>query len=69
MMARKSPYKTSYDKYAIEVFNMTRHYEALNAKQPTITRKPTEEEKQFFMEASRKAIEEKERWKRIYGNL
>lgn len=69
MMARKSPYKTSYDKYAIEVFNMTRHYEALNAKQPTITRKPTKEEEQFFMEASQKAIEERERRKRIYGNL
>lgn len=69
MMAHKSPYKVFYDKYAIEVFNMTRRYEALNAKQPTITRPPTEEELLFFMEASRKAIEEKERQKRIYGNL
>ena len=68
-MARKSPYKTFYDKYAIEVFNMTRRYEALNAKQPTITRQPTEEELLFFMEASQKAIEEKERRKRIHGNL
>ena len=67
MMAHKSPYKVSYDKYAIEVFNMTRRYEALNAKQPTITRQPTE--LLFFMEASRKAIEEKERRKRTYGNL
>lgn len=68
-MTHKSPYKVSYDKYAVEVFNMTRHYEALNAKQPTITRKPTKEEEQFFMEASRKAVEEKERRKRMYGSL
>lgn len=68
-MPHKSPYRVSYDKYAIEVCNMTRRYEVLNTMQPTITRKPTDEEKEFFMKASQKAIEENERRKKMYGIL
>jgi len=54
-MASKAPYKVRVDKYAVEVYMMTRRYEALNAAQPTITRQPTKEEQEFFMNASAKA--------------
>lgn len=58
-MASKAPYRVNVDRYAIEVYMMTRRYEVLNAEQPTITRKPTKEEQEFFAKVSANAVKKK----------
>lgn len=58
-MASKAPYRVNVDRYAIEVYMMTKRYEALNAEQPTITRKPTKEEQEFFAKVSANAVKKK----------
>lgn len=51
-------------RYNREVNNMTRRYEKINAAAPTVTRKVTPEENEYYLNLLRQAKKEKEEYDR-----